>query len=213
MARTPRTVVIGPNGYQAICPVPRERIGFWEALGLTLRGRIDARRTREVRDTESTHTLHRLMAAHRRGEGEATRRIDEALSAVDRVLAPLEALVAAPVPEEQPVPGSAELAALPEEERAEWAARVRAAHAAEAVRRSVLARRSAAEPEVAVLHATRYALAVEGEDVRRQWREAYAMRAARYTRARFGRSGGAMAETPAIPDYRHFEPPTVHRRV
>ncbi|TQJ30694.1 hypothetical protein [Microbacterium sp. SLBN-146] len=207
-----RTVTIGSTGYEAVCPVPREGIGFWEAMALTVRGWIDARANRGVPDGAHTHSLHRLQSAHRRREAEAVRRIDEALSAVDRALAPLEVVLAASpgvVPE---IPTSADLARLDDAERAQWAARVRSGHAAHAQARADESRRAAAEVEAAVLRSVREALAVEGRDVLRQWREAYAMRAARYTRARFGRRGAALGEAPEVAAYLSHEAPTVNRR-
>lgn len=212
MVRASRVVSIGTEGYRVACPVPRYGIGLWEGTCLTVRGWLDARRTRDVQDASHTHSLHRLMAAHRRHEGEATRRIDEALSAVDRDLAPLEALIAESIPVGPDAPTSAELAALPVEDRAAWAARVRAAHAARAEHRATEGRQADARVRIAVLHSIREGLDVEGADVRRQWREAYEMRAARYTRARFGRRGGTMAIEPAVAGYRGFEQPTVVRR-
>ncbi|MGB4135676.1 MAG: hypothetical protein WA971_03880, partial [Microbacterium sp.] len=116
------SVTIGTSPYLAACIVPRFGIGFWEAIGLSLRGRFDARATREVRDTESTHTLHRLQAGHRHGEAEAVRRIDEALSAVDRALAPLASVIGEPEPDAPQVPAPSELDALPAAEHANWAA-------------------------------------------------------------------------------------------
>ena len=211
MPRKPLTVTVGSPGYEAVCPVPREGIGVFEIVSLTVRWRIDAVRNRDVADTAHTHSLHRLLAAHRRRETEAVRRIDGALSVVDRALAPLEAVLATPLPELVDVPATAELDRLPDSDRAQWAARVRAAHAARVQAEAAVAQHAAATRAAAELRSIRTALAVEGDDVRRQWAEAYAMRAARYTRSRFSRRGRRPESEPAVAPYLPGGDPTVLR--
>ena len=212
MARTPRTVLVGPAGYQAVCPVPRDRIGFWEGLSLTVRGRLDAARNRTVSDGDHTHSMHRLLHSFRMGETKTVQSIDVALSTVDRELAPLEAVLGAPEAAPPTIPGHAELAALPESARAEWAERVRDAHRAQNRYAATAAERSKAVKDAPVLLSIRAALLVEGDDVRRRWAEAYAARAARYTRARSGRGGAAIAAVPAIPGFVRSADPTGERR-
>ena len=212
MPRKSLTVTVGTPGYQAVCPVPREGIGVFEAMSLTVRGWIDAVRNRDVADTAHTHSLHRLLAAHRRRETEAVRRIDGALSVVDRALAPLEAVLATPLPQPVDVPGAAELDRLADADRAARAARVRAAQAARVQAEAAGAQHAAAARTAAELRSIRTAIAVEGDDVRRQWAEAYAMRAARYTRVRFGRRGRRPESEPAVAPYLPADDPTVLRR-
>lgn len=212
MGRTTRTVAVGPEGYRAVCPLPREGIGFWEGIALSCRGWLDARRNRDVRDGDHTHSAHRLLHRYRMGEATAVQRIDEALSAVDRAIAPLEAVAVAP---ELPVaasPSVSDLAELADDARAEWADRVRAAQRAQAASAAAEARRARAREELPVLLSIRDGLVVEGNGVRRHWAEAYAVRAARYTRARFGRRGGVIAERPEVPAWRPGADPTPGRR-
>lgn len=215
MARSTREriVTIGTGKFTARCPVPREGIGFWEAFALSLRGWSDARRTKGVADTAHTHSLHRLLAVHRRRETEADRRIDEALSAVDLALAPLAAVIDRRIPDAPQVPGTEQLEALPSAQRVEWAAHVRAAQTETRRLAGARARRVEAEAEAAVLRSIRRSVSVEGEDVRRQWAEAYTMRAARYTRARFGRRGRPVDVEPAVAAYRHTDGPTADRSI
>lgn len=212
MARTPRTVLVGPAGYQAVCPVPPDRIGFWEGLALTVRGRLDAGRNRTVSDGDHTHSMHRLLHSFRMGETKTVQSIDVALSAVDRDLVPLEAMLAAPEAAAPSVPGHAELAALPESARAEWADRVRDAQRAQSRHAAASAERSKAAKDAPVLLSIRAALLVEGDDVRRRWADAYAARAAQYTRARSGRGGAAIAPVPTIPVFVRGTDPTGERR-
>lgn len=206
-----RTVTVGIPPYAVTCDVPRDGIGFFEAIALTVRGRIDARRTRDVADNEHTHSLHRLLHAHRRREAETVRRIDTAASAVDREIARLRPIVermTEPVPV---IPDTAALAGLAPAERSEWANQVRSARTAAADARQREARRDVATIELEELRSVRESIGVEGEDVRRQWREAYSMRAARYTRARSGRRGAPVASSPAIAAYPHADGPSIIR--
>jgi|GEM_PF-3937102 len=207
-----RTVRIGAESFSADCPIPRDGIGFFEGIALSVRGWLDARKNEHVADEAHTHSLHRLLAVHRRREAEATRRTDEALSALDRALAPLEALLGRREETPQAMPSVQELANLADEARAGWAERTRSARASQQSAAADSMRRRQAEDRVAVLLSIRDGLRVEAEDVRRQWREAYAMRAARYTRARFARARSAVSSVPAVAEYRHVEPPVVARR-
>lgn len=211
MARESRTVRVGPSGYQAVCPVPAERIRFWEGLALTVRGRLDAARNREVADADHTHSMHRLLHHFRMGEATVVQRIDEALSALDRELAPLEAVVAAAEPEAVAVPGMSELSAMPESLRTEWADRVRSARIESARAREASARRAQAVEALPALRSIRAGLLVEGEGVRRRWAEAYEVRASRYTRARFARGGAAIPAVPVIPMFVRGADPTGER--
>ena len=211
MARNLRTTTIGADLHAAVCPVPRDGIGVVEAVTLTVRGRMDARRNREVPDATATHSLHRLQAWHRRQETVAVQQIDHALSAVDRDVVRLRAVLERPAARPEPVPTSVELAALADAERAAWATRVRAARADHDRAASEATVRAHAEEQLAVLLSVREALRVEGEDVRRQWREAHEMRAARYTRARFGARGRRMGLVPTVAPYEPTAAPTVAR--
>lgn len=206
-----RTVTIGTAEFSAVCPVPRTGIGFWEGFALTARGWLDARRNRAVPDIHHTHSLHRLLARHRQRETLAGLRVDAALSSVARELAPLEVVLAASGPQTLEVPTSADLASLPEDGRAGWAQQVRDARSSHAQRAAFEARQQNAQGRVAELRSIRAALVDEGEDVRRLWREAYMMRAARYTRARFGRRGAPVLENPSVAAYLPSEGPTPER--
>jgi hypothetical protein len=204
-------VTIGTGEFSAVCPIPRDRIGFFEAIALTVRGRWDAGGNRIVPDAAHTHTLHAIQARHRKREAEAVRRIDAALSAVDGELAVTRAALNMPVPEVAPEPTIEDLRDLPRAQRMEWVDRVRGARTSAARSAAVRDRQSAAHVRREQLISARQALLVEGDDVRRQWREAYDMRAARYTRARFGRRGARPTDTPAIAHYGHVDGPTGDR--
>lgn len=205
------TVTIGPEGFHATCAVPREGLGWWEGLVLNIRGRMDARRNLGVQDVDATHALHRLEAAYRRAETEAVRRIDEALSAVDRELAPLVRNADTPLPTSVPVPAAAELDAMDDASRLRWAQEVKDARRNNAQAAAARERREQAGDRIAALRSIREALSVEGDGVRRQWAEAYRIRAACYTRARFGRRFAEMSAAPAVPTYVAAVPPRVVR--
>ncbi|WP_457099653.1 hypothetical protein [Microbacterium sp. P5_E9] len=211
MTRRSPVVTIGAGEFTATCPVPRDHIGLFEGLALSVRGRWDARGTQGVPDEAHTHTLHGVQARHRKREAEAVRLIDGALSAVDSQVAVTRAALQAPIPEGVREPTQDELRGLPRAQRMEWAERVRVARAAAARDAAAAERRIAAQTRREQLLSARSALVVEGADVRRQWREAYEMRAARYTRARFGRRGARMTATPAIAPYGPVDPPTAER--
>lgn len=208
---TERTVMIGSADFRAECPVPRVGIGFWEGFALSMRGRLDARRNRVVLDSSHTHSLHRLLARHRQREIRAGLSIDAALSGVAHALAPLEIALTAATLAVPDFPTSQELASLPDDARAEWARRMREARMAHADHAASEGRRLMAEVRVAELRSIRAGLLAESEDVRRLWREAYLMRAARYTRARFGRGGAPMVESPGVAGYIPAEPPSSER--
>lgn len=212
MARKQRTVTIGVGEFTATCAVPKDRIGFFEAIGLTVRGWWDRSVNRDVPDGAHTHTLWWLEGVHRKQETEVVRKTDAVLSAIDRAAAEADAVLAIPVPSGQVVPTSADLAGRKGAQRSAWADEVRATRAGNAMAAAATERQRAAAKRREELAALREALVVEGDDVRRQWREAYVMRASRYTRARFGRRGPHPTATPAVAKYRQTDGPTAVRR-
>jgi hypothetical protein len=212
MARKQRTVTIGVGEFTATCAVPKDRIGFFEAIGLTVRGWWDRSVNRDVPDDAHTHTLWWLEGAHRRQETEVVRTTDAVISAIDRAAADADAVVAIPVPSEQVVPTSADLAGRKGVQRSAWADQVRATRAANAAVAAATERQRTAAKRREELAALRDAVVIEGNDVRRQWAEAYVMRASRYTRARFGHRGPQPTPMPAVAGYRHTDGPTATRR-
>lgn len=213
MARMNGVVTVGRGEFTASCPVPPDRIRLVEGLRLMLRGWLDAATYRTVVDTEHTHTLLALQSLHRRREVEVVRSVDAAISLVDVAQAEVDAVLAGAQPPELEVPTSDELRSLEAaNDRAAWAARVRAARAANAHARATGDRREAAARRSAELGAVRRALIVEGGDVQRKWKEAYEVRAARYTRARFGRRGAKVSPSPRVAAYDPDLGPTEMRR-
>lgn len=212
MSRKQRMVTIGSGEFTATCPVPKDRIGFFEAISLTVRGWWDRSVNRAVPDDSHTHTLWWLEGVHRRQETEVVRQTDSVLSAIDRAAAEADAILAIPVPSGQVVPTSADLAGRKGAERSAWADQVRATRASNATVAAATERQRTVAKRREELAALREAVVIEGNDVRRQWGEAYVMRASRYTRARFGRRGPQPTPVPAVAGYRHTDGPTEMRR-
>lgn len=206
------TVTIGRDSFAATCPVPQIRLSLAEAIGLTLRGWWDRAATRNVPDHAPTHTLWGLQSVHRQREEEVDRLVDLALSAVDHAIADIDVVIGTPLPDEQPVPTSAELEALQGADRIAWARTVRASVAANKAHAQAVAELAEARRRRAQLLSIREALGIEAADVRRQWEDAYLRRAARYTRARFALRGSGSAPTPQVAGYLHSPGPTVERR-
>ncbi|WP_442574830.1 hypothetical protein ACSBPH_13475 [Microbacterium sp. F51-2R] len=211
MSRNIRTVTIGSAGFTAECPVPPDRIGLWEGLALSFAGWRDGVRYREVPDTAHTHALHRINSRHRRHESEAVRRIDLALSAVDLARAEVDVVLAGSALREIVEPDARELDGRDGDDRQRWARDVRDARAANARAADDRSRRQAALVRREQLVSVRDALAIEGDDVRQQWREAYDERAARYTHARIRRTREA-SHAPAVAPYVLAVGPTAVRR-
>lgn len=211
MSRKTRTVTIGSAGFTAECPVPRDRIGLWEGFALSFAGWRDGLRYREVPDTAHTHALHRLMSGHRRRESEAVRRIDLALSAVDLARAEVDVILAGSAVVEIVEPDAHDLDGRTGDDRQRWARDVRDARAANARAADDRSRLQAALLRREQLVSVRDSLAIEGDDVRQQWREGYDERAARYTHARIRRTREA-PHSPAVAPYTLAAGPTVVRR-
>lgn len=206
-----RVVTIGAAPFEGTCPVPRDGIGWWEALQLTGRGWLDAARNRAVPDEAPTHTVLHLLARHRRADAEVVRGCDAALSAVDAELALLRAVLAEPAVEVLPEPSQDDLGDLDGAQRVRWVEQAREARASGARATRQQQQRGDAQQRLERALAARRALDVEAADVRRLWREAYAMRVARYTRARLVRWGRPVAAAPALAPYLPVEGPTVER--
>lgn len=206
------TVQIGPEDFRAHCEVPRDGIGFWERCRLTITGRIDARHNGEVVDFHPTHTVQRLLAHHRHKETQAVRVIDEVLSRVDRALAQVNAQATQAPPETHAEPSVAALDGMTDADRSEWVHTVKSARAAQARAASVAAQRTAALTQLAELESIRESITIEGDDVRQRWAEAFNIRAAHYTRARFHTRHNRNTATPDIPHYVPAPSPTPIRR-
>ncbi len=206
-------VTVGSDEFAATCPSPRLRIGFFEAIGLTVRGWLDAAANRGVSDHRATHTIHWLQARHLEREHEVDRRLNAVLTAVDRALADTDVILTREVPADQPVPASSELETLHGADRTAWTNRVRAARAANGAADAARGAQAAAARRREELFAIREGLWLEAEDLRGRWAEAYRRRAARYTRARFSLRGARPSEAPEVPLFPHTPGPTVARRV
>lgn len=207
-----RNVMIGVDPFTVTCPAPRERIGSFEAIALTLRGWMDAARNRDVADIDHTHTLWWLQSRHQQAETEVVRRVNAGLSRIDAAAAELDAKLAEPEPLPAEPPSREELRDAGAAARAAWAARARAARS-DSRRAARLAEEKAhARVQRERLLSHRESLEVEGQDVRHRWAKAYEMRAARYTRARFVRWGRGLAEQPAVAEYAPAVSPRAVRR-
>ena len=211
MSRKTRTVTIGSAGFTAECSVPPDRIGLWEGFALSFAGWRDGLRYREVVDTAHTHALHRLNSGHRRYESEAVRRIDLALSHVDLARAEVDVILGESPLGEIVEPDARDLDSRDGDDRQRWARDVRDARAANARAADDRSRRQAALVRREQLVSVRDALAIEGDDLRQQWRQGYDERAARYTRARIRRTREA-PHSPAVAPYVLTVGPTVVRR-
>jgi hypothetical protein len=201
------TVPLGTGVIPATAVAPRLTIGFWESLGLTLRGWTDARRYGDVADVDQTHVLLMRNSVVRRREDEVVRAIDAALSRVDALIAEARVASSQVIPPIAVEPSATQLNDLEGRDRQDWVQSVRASRAAAARAARIQAEVDAATVRLAQLEAERQSILVEGEDVRRLWADAFEMRAARYTRARFGSWGRRPDRTPRVPDYRRGRDP------
>lgn len=205
MARTALVVPLATSVTTVGLPAPRINLGFWECVALGLRARVDRIGTRSVSDDHHTHSLRRILSEHRRAEAEVVRLADSVISLLAVAIAEADAESLKPVEARREPPTTTTLAGLSGAERLRWADSRREAEAANG--RANAADRATGQ---ARLLATRYRIEIanvqaESEDVRRQWREAYSVRAAQYTRARFGFFGPRMAEVPAVAGYEFGE--------
>lgn len=192
-------------------PIPKIEIGWWEGVGLTWRGFIDRRGNRHVVDTTHTHTLHMLERRNRRMETEVSRKVDTLISPLKVRIAQLNVATADPIADPTKHPGTHELAELRGRDRFDWADQWREATEARKQHAAQQACFLAAKTEVASLHEEWDNVLTEGDDIRLQWREAHMLRAARYTRARFGFWGPRAADEPSISEYNFAEGPRHHR--
>lgn len=197
---------IGAGGYEVAVPLPSDHATWLERCRLRWGGFVDRFRNRGVDDLRHTHYLHSLQRQARRMEGEVVKRIDRGVGAIDRRAAQLAALVDhAARPAEAPDPG--ELAELVGRDRARWTSLTRQGKAARRERKDFDARLESARVELGELAAIRAELVAEGEDARQLWREAYALRAAIYTRARFGLFGSRPGADPELAEYAYADGP------
>ena len=219
--------VIGSGPYTIAVRAPMDRVPALERCRLRRAGFWDRFRNRSVADDKHTHFLHILQRQVRRMEGEVSKRVDDGITAIDLRAAELDAILAESMPAaEQPklaaVRPAADLGDLRGRDRHEWASErrearraagdARAAHgSASAASAAHSARATAARVERAQLVVQRSGIIAEGESVRRLWREAFVVRGAVYSRARFGMFGSTPTDDPAVPDYAFAEGPTVKR--
>jgi hypothetical protein len=196
-----RTVTIRCSAGSTAVPVPTLRLGFGEWVALGWRGLLDRRAYLNVADTDSTHTLFRIERRHRRMESELVRRVDTLVSALLVRRAELETVIAAAIdPEPAAVPLGG-LSSLRGRDRAQWADDRRIQTAAAGRRAAQLQRLADARRDLAALDAELRNLHAERDDVRLQWREAFMLRNARYTRSRFGLFGPRRPDQPGLAEY------------
>ncbi|HWM33587.1 MAG TPA: hypothetical protein VNR36_05055 [Pseudolysinimonas sp.] len=201
-----RTVTITCSAGSTRLEVPRDGIGLFEACALTCRGWIDRLTTRGVPDGAHTYSLHRLERRHRRVESRIVSRVEPLVTKLSVRAARLEVTAGMASGERASVPDRSALDQLEGRERLEWAKKVRAGHAANRANTARAERIHAAKEEVAEIRSEIAGLAAESHAVRLQWREAFMLRNARYTRARFGRRM-TMSGAPALSDYRFAHGP------
>ena len=212
MARTARrTVTVACSLASTSIPIPRIEIGWWEGICLTCRGYVDRLGNRHVADTTHTHTLHLLERRHRRMESEVVRKIDTLISPIAVRKAQLEVITGSRIDDPATHPSHDQLAELHGRERFNWAAQWREATEAKKLHAAQQARAAAAKSEVATLEEERHNVLIEGDDIRLQWREAHMLRAARYTRARFGGWGAKSTPDPAVSEYNFAAGPRQNR--
>lgn len=208
-----RTVTVACSLASTQVSVPRVEIGWWEGICLTIRGHVDRLGNRHVVDTVHTHTLHLLERRNRRMESEVVRKIDILISPIAVRMAQLEVIAGDHVDAPTSHPTSEDLAQLQGRDRFKWADQWRQATEAKKSHTAHQARVTAAKAELATLAQDRRNVAIEGDDIRLQWREAYMLRAARYTRARFGGWGPKPSVDPGVSDYHFAAGPRDNREV
>ena len=208
MSHRPTTIISTSLGAVSV-PIPREGIGFVEACALSLRGWFDRSRNRAVSDATHTHSAHRLERRHRRMEAEAVRLIDSMLNRLSVRQAALEVIAGIEPEGDTQAPSASDLASLAGRDRLLWATQSREARRAHAARSATLARQSVANEELARVRMEYLGVVTEGDDICRIWEEAFMLRNARYTRARFGLGGRLPGEAPAVSGYNRAEGPHV----
>ncbi len=185
----------------AAVPVPRPVVSASERFGLRFCGLLDRIRYRIVADDDLPHALHQLERLCRHFESRGVSAVEALVSELRRELVALGETGGAEPPE--PEPAREELQQLTSRDRLEWARAARDSRARNAAvaSRNAERRRDAARRTLLTEELRR--IAAECEQLRTQWAETFAQRAAIYSRARHGLLGRRPVAVPAVPPYRH----------
>jgi hypothetical protein len=144
-------------------------------------------------------------------ESEVVRKIDALISPIAVRMAGLEVIAGDHVDAPASHPTHDDLVQLQGRERFNWADQWRQATETKKSHSAHQARVTAAKAELATLAEDRRNVSIEGDDIRLQWREAHMLRAARYTRARFGGWGPKPPVDPGVSEYNFAAGPRDNR--
>ena len=190
--------------------VPDARVRFPEHAGIALRAAYDSIAARTVPDHEQTYYLRALEQQYQQIEAALLLDVERCVATIELRLAELaDAVTEDPVEPPREVGGSPGTASS---ERAAWAHGVRAVKRARAAERGRQQRVESARRERAALEVARRVLLDEAEAARLLCEKAFALRAAIYTRRRFGLFGMGRRDHTVIPAYAALPAPPAARR-
>jgi len=209
-ARPTHSATLGSAPHAIDVFVPDQRVSGAEHFGIALRAFYDSVAARTVADHEHTYYLRALEQQYQQIEGELLLVVEGCLAAIDRRASELaDAVTEAAIREPAAVAAGPAGTSI---DRATWAHGKRAGDRARAAELGRQHRVISARKEVAVLATSRCVLLDEADAARLLFAKAFGVRAALYTRRRFGLFGMGRREVTQIPEYACLAAPPAARR-